>query len=100
MSAVYGRYSRRPGTSRAGNCTPRTAQPEGRRAAGGTRMVGAAGVEPASPCGQRILSPRRLPFCPAPPPRGSEIFVLLFDLADALLPFLFPAEGPGLSLLF
>jgi hypothetical protein len=29
-------------------------------------VVGAAGFEPARPCGQRILSPRRLPVTPRP----------------------------------
>ena len=33
---------------------------------GSVQMVGAAGVEPASPCGQRILSPLRLPISPRP----------------------------------
>src|SRR5512145_1738523 len=61
-------------------------------------MVGAAGVEPASPCGQRILSPRRLPFRHAPA-CDSEALDLLVDLANAALLLFLLGERLGLALL-
>ena len=38
----------------------------------GIQLVGAAGFEPARPCGQGILNPWRLPFRHAPAPFGTE----------------------------
>src|SRR5207245_1878053 len=87
--AVFGRCSRRRGTFRASNCTRRS----------GMMLVGAAGFEPARPCGQKVLSLQCLPVPPRPRrPTGSEILDLLVDLADALLPLFLLGERLGLAL--
>src|SRR5207245_523143 len=87
--AVFGRCNRRRGTFRASNCTRRS----------GMMLVGAAGFEPARPCGQKVLSLQCLPVPPRPRrPTGSEILDLLVDLADALLPLFLLGERLGLAL--
>ncbi len=57
--------SRTPGPRCQG---PRQSAPRApaRRALGTARVVGAAGFEPASPCGPRVLSPLRLPVSSRP----------------------------------
>src|SRR4030095_5147648 len=62
-------------------------------------MVGAAGFEPAIPCGQKMLSLLSIPVPPRPRrPTGSEILDLLVDLADALLPLFLFGERLHLAL--
>src|SRR5437899_12826699 len=62
-------------------------------------LVGAAGFEPARPCGQKVLSLQCLPIPPRPRrPTGSEILDLLVDLADALLPIFLLGERLHLAL--
>src|SRR2546425_4367114 len=55
----------------------------------GRLVVGAAGLEPARPRGQRLLRPSRLPVPPRPHALPSEALVFLVGLLDpSLLVFL------------
>ena len=94
----HGRCSRRRGRRRAGSCRHRTARRRCHRATESV-MVGAAGFEPASPCGQKILSLLCIPVPPRPRrPTGSEILDLLVHLANALLPLFLFGERLHLAL--
>src|SRR5205809_1080119 len=65
----------------------------------GRLVVGAAGLEPARPRGQRLLRPSRLPVPPRPHALPSEALVLLVGLLDPSLLVFLHAELLGLPVL-